>query len=83
MLRIDLAEQRKHKKTKVKGLWMGISVRSNNIHSEEFKREQKPRGTKCSRRYRCMLLKIEEFIENLYVKGLSRPQRSNPAYPGD
>ena len=54
MLRIDLAEQRKHKKIKVKGLWMGISVRSNNIHSEEFKREQKPRGTKCSRRYRCM-----------------------------
>lgn len=83
MLRIDLAEQRKHKKIKVKGLWMGISVRSNNIHSEEFKREQKPRGTKCSRRYRCVQSKIEEFIENLYVKGLTRPQRSHPAHPGD
>lgn len=36
---------------------MGISMRSNAVHSEEPKREHKPRGTKCYGRWRCIQLK--------------------------
>ena len=63
MLGIDLAEQRKLKKIEVKCPWLGISVRSSPIDSEEPRRDGNPEAPGAEEGGGVLCLKAGEWVE--------------------